>query len=138
MQSIGDNDLIIITSGVILVMYEVDRYIRVGGECPYENYVQGLFNTGKKKAAAKITVVVDRLAQFGSQELVRLKKAEKMNDVWQLRVERHRVFYFWDSERRTYILLNGFLKQRQKTPPREIGRAERLKREYFSRITREG
>ena len=83
-------------------------HYRPNGSCPYEEYVQKVFSSGRKKDAAKIRVYVDRLGTEGSQRLMEMLWAEKMNDVWQLRPGHHRIFYFWDSQARTYVLPNGY------------------------------
>ena len=113
--------------------FRIEFYTRADGSCPYQEYVASVFRTGRKAEAAKVRVFVDRPAQTGSQKLVRIKAAEKMNDVWQLRPIPHRIFYFWDSATRTYLILNGFRKKSGKTPRREISRAARLRDEYLSR-----
>ncbi|GAB3864636.1 type II toxin-antitoxin system RelE/ParE family toxin [Hymenobacter segetis] len=41
-----------------------------------------------------------------------------------------RIFCFFD-EGRLVIVLNGFQKKTQKTPPNEIERAERLRKQYY-------
>jgi phage-related protein len=46
------------------------------------------------------------------------------NNIW-------RVFCFFD-EGNLVILLNGFQKKTQKTPPSEIKKAEKLKNEYYN------
>ena len=55
-----------------------------------------------------------------------------MNDVWQLRIGRHRVFYFWHGAAQAYVILNGFRKQSRKTPPAELQRAEALRVEHLA------
>jgi phage-related protein len=42
----------------------------------------------------------------------------------------YRVFSFFD-EGQLVILVNGFQKKTQKTPPSEIEKAEKLKKQYF-------
>ena len=107
-------------------------HIRPNGSCPYDEYVKSVFQSGKKQEAAKIRATVDRLMQSGSDGLVKLQRAEKMNDVWQLRVGMHRVFYFWHGPARAYVILNGFRKQSRKTPPAELQRAEALRVEHLA------
>ena len=114
-------------------MFRVSSYRRQNGDCPYEEYVESLFRTGRKKDAAKIDVYVQELRERGSYELTKLGWSEKWNDIWELRPGRHRVLYFWDYRRRVYILLNGFLKSTRKTPNSELQRAEGLMTEYFVR-----
>ena len=57
-----------------------------------------------------------------------------MNDVWQLRSGRHRLFYFWDDILSRYVILNGFLKQSRQTPRGELLRAERLRTDYYRNL----
>ena len=64
--------------------------------------------------------------------LVKMQLAEKMNDVWQLRVGVHRVFYFWHGDAQRYVMLNGFRKQTRRTPPAELQRAEALRVEHLA------
>lgn len=93
--------------------------------------MRDVYNSGRKRDAAKIRALVERLSQSGSQQLVAMQKAEKMNAVWQLRPGRHRVFYFWYPQARRYVLLNGFLKKSDKTPRNELTRAETLRAEHL-------
>ena len=112
-------------------MDRLEFHIRPNGSCPYDEYVNRVFHSGNKKEAAKIRATVDRLMHSGSDALVKMGLAEKMNDVWQLRVGAHRVFYFWHGGTRRYVILNGFRKQRRKTPPAELQRAESLRVEHL-------
>ena len=107
-------------------------HYRPNGSCPYEEYVRKVFFSGRKTDAAKIRAYADRLGELGSQRLVELKWAEKMNDVWQLRPAPHRIFYFWDSRGRKYVLLNGYEKKTKRTPPKELKRAEALREEHHA------
>ncbi len=61
-----------------------------------------------------------------------------MNDVWQLRSGRHRLFYFWDEILNRYVLLNGFLKQSRQTPRRVLRTAERLRAAYYQALRADG
>lgn len=113
-------------------MYSVTAHTRPGGHCPYDDYVDGVSEAGQKKDAAKIDALVKELASVGAQQLAKMSKAEKMNDVRQLRPGRHRIFFFFDSDSQTYVLLNGFLKKSRRTPPTELARAEGLRSAYWS------
>jgi phage-related protein len=57
--------------------------------------------------------------------------AEKMNGVWQLRPGHHRIFYFWHAQAGRYVLLNGFRKKSNKTPRKELTKAETLRAEHL-------
>ena len=112
-------------------MFQVSFHIRHNGSCPYDEYVDGVFQSGAKREAARIRATVERLRQSGSAGLVKMRLAEKMNDVWQLRIGVHRVFYFWYGDSRRYVLLNAFRKQTRRTPPAELQRAETLRVEHL-------
>ena len=114
-------------------MAEIEFYRRANGSCPYEEYLDDLIHGGNKKEAAKIRAVVDQLGISGSAVLASMRRATKMNDVWELRVGRHRVFYFLDTDNGNYVVLNGFLKQTRKAPLQELERAESLRLEYLER-----
>ena len=109
----------------------LEIYVRPNGTCPYDDYVRNVFHSGKKQEAARIRATLDRLALSGSEGLVKMRLAEKMNDVWQLRPGVHRVFYFWHAVSGRYVILNGFRKQSRKTPPAELQRAEALRAEFL-------
>ena len=112
-------------------MFDVHLHIRRSGRCPAREYIDGLIGSGRQRDAARIDNLILQLHRDGSQELTRARKAEKMNDVWQLRSGHHRLFYFWDDILRRYVILNGFLKQSRQTPRSELRRAERLRAEYY-------
>jgi phage-related protein len=112
-------------------MYAVVAYVRPNKNCPYDDYLAEIKHSGAKKDIAKILATVEQLKNSGAQELVRIKLAEKMNDVWQLRPQPHRIFFFFDPGRQRYILLHGYRKKSRKTPPGEIEMAERLRTEYY-------
>ena len=112
-------------------MYEIVPHRRPDGSYPYEEYVRSVYFSGRKRDAAKIRALVDLLSRLGSRQLTAMRKAEKMNDVWQLRPGSHRIFYFWHAQQKRYVLLNGFLKKSGRTPRRELDRAESLRAEQL-------
>jgi phage-related protein len=63
-----------------------------------------------------------------------LKHLTGTEGLYEIRVEHgsniYRIFCFFD-EGQLVILLNGFQKKSQKTPAKEIDKAERLKKEYL-------
>lgn len=64
------------------------------------------------------------------------KKLEN-SDIWELRTLfngiSYRLFAFWDKELGTYVIAtHGIVKKTQKTPKKEIEKAERLMQEYFN------
>lgn len=64
------------------------------------------------------------------------KKLEN-TEIWEFRVLSskiaYRLFAFWDTETETLIVAtHGIIKKTQKTPNKEIQKAERIREDYFS------
>ena len=110
-------------------MYRVYLYVARNGRCPAREYIDEMIRSGRRRDSALIERVLAQLRESGSRDLVKIGRAEKMNDVWQLRAGRHRLFYFWDAASGAYVILNGFPKQSRRTPRSELRRAERLRAE---------
>ena len=63
------------------------------------------------------------------------KKLEN-SEIWELRTLYngicYRLFAFWDKELRAMVMVtHGIVKKTQKTPKKEIEKAERIRQEYF-------
>ena len=57
-------------------------------------------------------------------------------DIWEFRTlfngNCYRLFSFWDTETETLIIAtHGIVKKTQKTPPKEIAKAEGIRKQYF-------
>ena len=64
------------------------------------------------------------------------KKLEN-TEIWELRTLydgiAYRLFAFWDTEAEALVVVtHGMVKKTQKTPKKEIEKAERIRKEYFS------
>lgn len=63
---------------------------------------------------------------------------EKLNDnIWELRTiyneTKYRLLAFWDPYRRSLVVAtNGFVKKNQKTPSKELTRAELIRKQYLN------
>lgn len=53
-------------------------------------------------------------------------------EIWELRPKSQRVFFFFWKDN-TFVLLHSYTKKTQKTPRREIMKAERKKRDWIAR-----
>ena len=54
-------------------------------------------------------------------------------NLWELRPLAHRIiFFYWKDNK--FILLHHFIKKTQKTPLKEIAKAENIRKEYFKNI----
>lgn len=65
-----------------------------------------------------------------------LFKKLRNTDIWELRTlyngNCYRLFSFWDTETETLVIAtHGIVKKTQKTPPREIAKAESIREQYF-------
>lgn len=65
------------------------------------------------------------------------KKMDDTDDIWEFRTHyrgiQYRLFAFWDTESEALVIAtHGFIKKRQKTPHKEISRAEAIKKMYFN------
>lgn len=64
------------------------------------------------------------------------KKLENADGIWEFRTLyqtiAYRLFAFWDTEQDTLVIAtHGIIKKTQKTPAKEIRKAEEIKHKYF-------
>ena len=76
-----------------------------------------------------------RKVQGGVKDTEIFKKLEN-SEIWEFRTLykgiAYRLFPFWDKDSDTLVVAtHGILKKTQKTPPKEINRAEEIRRKYF-------
>lgn len=84
------------------------------------------------KAQQKITYNIRKL-ESGVMDNNLFKKLGN-SEIWELRTlfsgVCYRLFAFWDTETETLVV--GIIKKTQKTPQKEIQRAEEIRKEYFN------
>jgi phage-related protein len=112
-------------------VYEVIAHRRPNGRCPYEDFICSVYRDDPK-GGAKVDALVNQLREKGWRLGVETNLAKKLNGVWELIPKPYRVFFYWDSFERSYVLLRGFRKKGNKTPPNELAQAERLMEEHAS------
>ena len=88
-----------------------------------------------QSAMKKVLYNVHRVAG-GEQNAELLKKLER-SDIWEFRTLyngiQYRLFAFWDTgDNALVIATHGIVKKTQKTPAKEIVKAERIRLEYFN------
>lgn len=93
-------------------------------------FLKGLSPAIRKKIAYNI-----RKVQYGVRDIELFKKLEGSN-IWEFRTMyqgiAYRLFSFWDTEENTLVVTtNGIIKKTQKTPSKEIAKAEEIRRYYF-------
>lgn len=87
------------------------------------------------KVQRKITYNIDKVRR-GFRDIEIFKKLEN-TEIWEFRTKyngiAYRLFSFWDTEAEAMVICtHGIVKKTQKTPPGDIAKAERIRREYFS------
>lgn len=87
------------------------------------------------KAQQKITYNIRKL-ESGVMDNNLFKKLGN-SEIWELRTLFsgicYRLFAFWDTETETLVVAtHGIIKKTQKTPQKEIQRAEEIRKEYFN------
>lgn len=100
----------------------------------YKHYFDEFFMAQQPKVRDKIIKILDIIEQVDRIPSNYLKYMEGTNGLFEVRVQFgnniFRIFCFFDGNR-FVILLTGFQKKIQKTPPEEIARAVRLMEEYY-------
>lgn len=86
------------------------------------------------KAKAKIMYNINRSKYVIDKTF--FKKLEG-SEIWAFRTLydgiQYRLFSFWDTDEDTLVVAtHGIIKKTQKTPSKEIAKAERIRKEYFS------
>lgn len=100
----------------------------------YKGYFDEFFKKQPQKVRDKIIKILDIIEQIDRIPLTYLKYIEGTNGLFEARVQLgnniFRIFCFFDGNK-LVVLLSGFQKKTQKTPPEEIKRAERLMTDYY-------
>lgn len=99
----------------------------------YSEEVINFLNTLPEKAKAKVMFNVAK-ARYNQDP--KLFKKLVGTDIWEFRTLyngiQYRLLSFWDAELNSYVITtHGFVKKTQKTPQKEIERAEAIREEYY-------
>lgn len=100
----------------------------------YKNYYLDFFSTLDTRARQKLNWTLKLISTVDRVPVKYFKHIENSSGLYEIRVEFgsniYRVFSFFDKGQ-LVILINGFQKKSQKTPKKEIEKAEKLKKQYF-------
>jgi phage-related protein len=112
--------------------YKISIYQDKSGKEPIVEFLNSL----PVKHRAKAIRTIDLLAEFGRDlKAPYTKHLEK--ELWELRVKHgsdiSRIFYFAEIGG-SFVLLHGFVKKSQKTPKKELERAQRYLDDYCRRF----
>ena len=100
----------------------------------YKHYFEDFLNTQTEKVQNKIFKIIEAIETLERVPGNYLKHLTNTDGLYEARIQLGsniwRVFCFFDGNQ-LVILLNGFQKKTQKTPKKEIERAERLMKKYY-------
>lgn len=86
------------------------------------------------KVQDKIAFNINKCRFYTDKEL--FKKLEN-SEIWEFRTlynkKAYRLFAFWDKDKEAFVVAtHGIVKKTQKTPLKEILKAEEIRKEYFN------
>ena len=110
----------------------ISFYRTAAGNSPVEQFLDRL----PAGVVRKITWVLRIVEEENLVPVQYFKKLKDTEEIWECRVNHgsntYRILCFFASGNRL-ILTHGFMKKTQKTPQREISRAEGYRKDYLSR-----
>ncbi len=113
------------------MVYQVLQYSTPNGAIPYREFLQSVRRSGDIKALRNFQETNDKLTEHGLALLNSSMMDNIEDDIYELRVGSYRVFCFYDRPSGTFMLLNGFRKQTQRTPESQKARARALANQYM-------
>ena len=123
-------------------LYDIEFYQNNKGQEPVKDLLVQLQKSGKTNKecrirAEKILTYIRVLEEYGIRAGEPYMKRILGTDLWELRPVRDRIFFFTFMNGKI-VLLSHFLKKTQKTPKREIERAEKYMKSYMERSENNG
>lgn len=109
-------------------------YKTVDGQCPVQEFLDSL----PGRVAQKVAWVLSLIEDLDVVPSTYFRKLVSTAEIWECRIQlgsnAYRIFCFFDSNS-VVVLTHGLIKKTQKTPQREIDRAEAYRRDYLQRRT---
>ena len=110
-------------------------YKTSNGKCPVRDFLDSL----SAKTAQKITWVLSLIEDLDILPASYFKKLAGSDEIWECRIQfgsnAYRIFCFFEGNS-VVVLTHGLVKKTQKTPDREIKRAEVFRKDYLERRAR--
>ena len=107
-------------------------YRAASGECPVEDFLDGLSSSVARKVTWTLRLIEDEVIVPARY----FKKLSGTEQIWECRVDHgsntYRIFAFMAPDN-TVVLTHGLIKKSQKIPRTEIRRAEAFRSDYLSR-----
>jgi len=115
-----------------IVVKTISFYTTASGKCPVKDHLDSL----PENQVTKIVWVLKLIRELDQVPSKYFKKLKNTEDIWEVRVDvgknTFRLLGFFHG-RELIILTNSFQKKSQKIPFKEIGLAEKRKKEYLGR-----
>lgn len=108
--------------------WKIELYKSARGERPVEDFIDSL----EKKTQVKVYHAFELMQEFGLEGGAPHVKKLTGSSLWEYRIlgaDNIRLFYI-TMRGKTFLILHGFKKKKQKTPPKEIHLAENRLKEY--------
>jgi phage-related protein len=110
-------------------------YRTADGGCPVQEFLDSL----SSKTAQKVAWVLSLVEDLDVVPSTYFKKLVSTEGIWECRIQlgsnAYRIFCFFDGNS-VVVLTHGLIKKTQKTPQREIERAETYRKDYLRRRTK--
>lgn len=107
-------------------------YKTIDGKCPVQEFLDSLSG----KVAQKVLWTLSLLEDLEIIPSIYFKKLTATEEIWECRIQYssniYRIFCFLDSHA-VVVLTHGLVKKSQKTPQREIDKAESYRKDFLSR-----
>jgi phage-related protein len=107
-------------------------YKTIDGKCPVQEFLDSLSG----KVAQKVLWTLSLLEDLEIVPAIYFKKLTGTEGIWECRIKYgsniYRIFCFFNSHS-VVILTHGLVKKSQKTPQREIDKAESYRKDFLSR-----
>lgn len=117
-------------------LYEVEFYYDRHGKSEIVDFLDDLKEKSETNKTArinreKILAYIGALARYGTRIGVPYVKHID-GEIWELRPLGNRIFFFYWKDNK-FVLLHHFIKKTQKTPPREIAKAQNNLKDFKER-----
>lgn len=118
-------------------MYEIIYYQDKNGNEPIKEYLDELWKNQNNKDSRirfkKINEYIKNLSRYGTTLGEPMVKHITGTNLWELRPSNNRIFFVY-FQNNTFILLHHFIKDTNKTPRREIEKAENNLKDFIGRV----
>lgn len=115
-------------------MYNIEIYEDKNGKSTIKEYIKKLKKQKNKDSKIKFNKIIAYIRELREKGVSLSEKYVKhiKNEIWELRPLRDRILFAY-LDNNNFVLLNIFMKKTNKTPQREIQKAQKLLEDYKKR-----